>query len=378
MANENEVVAMLLAGGKGTRLKDLTKKSAKPGVPFGGKYRIIDFPMSNIANSDINIVGVMTQYESTFLNSYIGNGDKWGLNGVRALTATLTPRQTEQGSNWYNGTADAIYQNIDFLDEQNPRYVLILSGDHIYKMDYRKMLSSHIKAEADLTIAVIDVSLKEASRFGILKTDENGDVTAFIEKPKNPPSTLASMGIYIFNYDVLRRELIKDAKNPQSNRDFGQDIIPEMLRNQNKIHAYTFQGYWKDVGTVNSLWEANMDLLASGLDSEIYRDLDGLTIYTEDTKSVPQYIGKNAKVIDSIVNQGAIILGEVYHSIISNEVFIAEDATVSDSVIMPNVIIPEAATIEYAIIDSEAVLQTGASYIGTADNILLIHGKDGF
>lgn len=375
MPQQKEIVAMLLAGGKGTRLKDLTKKSAKPGVPFGGKYRIIDFPMSNIANSDINIVGVMTQYESTFLNSYIGNGDKWGLNGVRSLAATLTPRQTEEGSNWYIGTADAIYQNLDFLDGQNPKYVLILSGDHIYKMDYRKMLSSHIKAKADLTIAVIDVPRSEASRFGILATDQEGMVTAFVEKPKDPPSTLASMGIYIFNYDVLRAELVKDAKLENSRHDFGRDIIPTMLKNKKRIHAHTFHGYWKDVGTVTSLWEANMDLLDAE-HSGINRDAEGLTVYTEDTKSVPQYIGKNAKVNESIINQGAIVLGEVEKSIISNEVFVGEDAVVRHSVIMPNVVIPEAVNIEYAIVDSGALLHTGNNYIGTRDNILLIPGKE--
>lgn len=377
MATDNQIVAMLLAGGKGSRLKELTKKSAKPGLPFGGKYRIIDFPMSNIANSDINVVGVMTQYESTFLNAYIGNGDKWGLNGVRSLTATLTPRQTEAGSAWYNGTADAIYQNIDFLDEQKPKYVLILSGDHIYKMDYRKMLAAHLAAGADLTIAVINVPLAEASRFGIMKVDENNNVIEFIEKPKNPPSTLASMGIYIFTYPVMRKELIKDAANPQSSKDFGKDIIPTMLKQKNKIHAYTFEGYWKDVGTVDSLWEANMDLLSSELDSEIYHDGDGLTIYTEDTKSVPQYIGKNAKVTDAIINQGAIVLGEVHHAIISNEVFIAEDAAVRNSVVMPNVVIPEGVVIDYAIVDSEAEIHTGAEYIGSIDNILLVNKKGG-
>lgn len=366
---KNNMVAMLLAGGKGSRLYALTRKSAKPHVNFGGKYRIIDFPLSNCANSNVNVVGVLTQYESTFLNAYIGNGEKWGLNGVRALTATLTPRQTEVGSQWYNGTADAIYQNIDWLDELAPEQVLILSGDHIYRMDYEAMLADHLKNKADLTIAVINVSLEEASRFGIMDADKNNRITKFTEKPRKPTSTLASMGIYIFNYKLLRQVLIADAAYPKSERDFGKNIIPTLLNDNARLFAYEFKGYWKDVGTITSYWQANMDLL----DTSIYQELlgDHERIFTEDTHSVPQYIGSKASVINSYVNQGAIVLGKVENSIIFNEVFISPSSTVANSVVMPGVTIEDDVCIEYAIIGPDQVIKRGSSIQGQPDDITL-------
>lgn len=351
-----EIVAMLLAGGKGTRLEALTKKIAKPAVSYGGKYRIIDFPLSNCANSGIDTVGVLTQYESVFLNSYIGDGEKWGLDGVRSLTAMLPPRQTEEGANWYKGTADAIYQNIDFLDSLDPKYVLILSGDHIYKMNYHEMLVAHKERNADATIAVLNVTLEEASRFGIMNVDENMRIVEFEEKPKHPKSTLASMGIYIFNYAVLRDALIKDAKQ-DSAHDFGKNIIPNLLNKKKRVFAYRFSGYWKDVGTVQSLWQANMDLLDNNEDVDLYSKNDNLKIFTEDTKSVPQYVGKKACVSNSLVNQGAIVLGDVKHCVVFNETLIEEDAVVIDSVIMPGAIIKRGAHVNKAIVGDGTIIE---------------------
>lgn len=349
---EKEIVAMILAGGKGTRLESLTKKIAKPAVSYGGKYRIIDFPLSNCANSGINTVGVLTQYESVELDSYIGNGEKWGLNGVRALTATLPPRQTEEGMNWYMGTADAIYQNIDFLDSQNPIYVLILSGDHIYNTSYRDMLNNHIKNNADCTISVIPVPWEEAPRFGILVTDEKQRITQFQEKPKKPISNLASMGVYIFTYKVLRKALIKDAKDENSDHDFGKNIIPMLLNENKRLFAHVFNGYWKDVGTLASLHEANMDLI-KGVDIDIHKINKVTKIFSEDTNSKPQYIGKKASVKESLINQGAAILGKVERCVISNEVHIEEGAEVYDSVIMPGAHIGKNAKVYKAIIGPE-------------------------
>jgi glucose-1-phosphate adenylyltransferase len=373
---KNKVAAMLLAGGKGSRLLDLTRKSAKPGIPFGGKYRIIDFTMSNIANSNINIVGVMTQYESTFLNTYIGNGDNWGLNGVRSLTATLTPRQTEKGSNWYAGTADAIYQNIDFLDNMDPEYVLILSGDHIYRMNYQTMLDAHIKSKADLTIAVIRVPLEEAKRFGIMDVDSSNFITKFTEKPANPSSNLASMGIYLFDYKILRSALIEDDKDNQSEHDFGKNIIPTLLAKKKRILAYQFDGYWKDVGTINSYWEASMDLLNPEIEREFSKD-GKLKIFTEDTHSVPQYVGKSASVKDSLINQGAIILGEVDHSIVFNEVILSHGSSIHNSVVMPNVTIEEGVEIDYAIVGPDQVIKKGSILKGEQGKIALFANQGG-
>lgn len=349
-----KLVAMILAGGKGTRLEALTKKIAKPAVSFGAKYRIIDFPLSNCANSGINVVGVLMQYESVVLDQYVGNGGKWGLNGVRSLTTTLTPRQTEEGLNWFKGTADAIYCNLDFLDSVDPEYVLILSGDHIYSTTYDEMLKEHEENNADCTISVYQVPLEEASRFGILVTNKKGQIVEFVEKPAHPTSNLASMGIYIFKYKVLKKYLIEDAKNEKSSHDFGKNIIPKMLEDNRKLMSYVYKGYWKDVGTIASLHEANMDLLKKR------SVLEELTIknhiYSEDTNSHPQYIGEDASVTESLINQGAVILGNVKRSVVSNEVLVAKGATVENSVLMTGAIICSGAIVKNAVVAPNSIV----------------------
>lgn len=352
-----EIVAMILAGGRGTRLGALTAKVAKPAVYFGGKYRIIDFPLSNCANSGIDIVGVLTQYESVLLGSYVGAGSKWGLDGNNSLAANLPARERgEVGATWYAGTADAIYQNISFLDQYDPEYVLILSGDHIYKMDYADMLAAHKAKNADLTVAVLNVSMKEASRFGIMNTNKDGTIYEFEEKPEKPKSTLASMGIYIFTYKELRKYLIEDAKNEESKHDFGMNIIPMMLNEGKKLYAYEFDGYWKDVGTVESLWQANMDLL-DDKELDLYNIKKDWKIYTEDTLSKPQIIGEEASVKNSLVTQGCIVNGDVEGSVLFNNVYIGEGAKVVDSVLMPGVLIEEGAEVYKAIIDEGVVIE---------------------
>ena len=320
------LAAMVLAGGKGTRLQSLTKKVAKPAVSYGGKYRIIDFPLSNCANSGITSVGVLTQYESSELNTYIGNGEKWGLNGVRSLTSVLTPKETEEGSNWYLGTADAIYQNIDWLDRVDPEYVLILSGDHIYSCSYDPMLRKHVASGSDCTISCYRVPIQEASRFGILVANDKDEIVEFQEKPKKPISNLASMGIYIFTYKVLRAALIADHKKENSSHDFGKDIIPTMLKEKRKLSVYLYDGYWKDVGTVASLHQANMDLLMSAGTTNLYTVQGDNRIYSEDAHSTPQYIGPSAEVSDSLINQGAQIFGKVRHSVVSGDVVVEESS----------------------------------------------------
>ncbi len=346
-----EIVAMILAGGRGTRLKELTAKVAKPAVYFGGKYRIIDFPLSNCANSGIDVVGVLTQYESVLLGTYVGSGTKWGLDGNNSLAAILPARERgEVGATWYAGTADAIYQNISFLDQYDPEYVLILSGDHIYKMDYEEMLNVHKEKGADLTVAVLNVSLKEASRFGIMNTDDKGYIYEFEEKPEKPKSTLASMGIYIFSYKELRKYLIADAADENSKHDFGMNIIPAMLADKKKLYAWTFDGYWKDVGTVESLWQANMDLL-DDKELDLYNIKKDWKIYSEDTLGKPQLIGKDASVKNSLVTQGCVVNGEVEGSVLFNNVNVGEGAKVIDSVLMPGVLIEEGAVVKKAIID---------------------------
>lgn len=372
-----KTVAMILAGGKGTRLKALTRKVAKPAVSYGGKYRIIDFPLSNCANSGIRTVGVLTQYESAALNTYIGNGEKWGLNGVRSLTSVLTPKQTEEGSSWYNGTADAIFQNLDWIDGQNPDYVLILSGDHIYSCTYVDMLRKHINNKADCTIAVYEVPMEEASRFGILVTDEKDRIVKFQEKPKKPISNLASMGIYIFSYKTLRDFLIEDSKDPNSERDFGKNIIPNMLAKKKKLIAYTYNGYWKDVGTIASLHQANMDLLLSGDPStNLYTVQGNNKIYSEDAHSVPQYIGPKAKVSDSLINQGATILGSVDRCVISGEVLVEEGAKVSNTVIMNGAVISKGAVVKNAIIGPDTLIEPNEKINVDGDDIELVsNGK---
>ena len=361
-----KVVAMILAGGKGTRLQSLTRKTAKPAVSFASKYRIIDFPLSNCANSDINVVGVLIQYESTELDSYIGNGEKWGLNGVRSKTATLSPRQTEEGSNWYEGTADAITQNIDFLDEYNPQYVLILSGDHIYKTSYKEMIETHEKSGADATISVIEVPMEEASRFGIMVCDDKDFVKEFQEKPKKPISNLASMGVYVFTWKVLRDYLKKDAKKEDSSHDFGNDIIPTMLASNKKLKVYRYKGYWRDVGTLSSLHQANMDI-ARGVDGpDLYDHKLDTVIYTEDTHSVPQYIGPLGSIKNSIANQGAVILGKAESCVISSDAIIEEYAECINCVIMAGAHIKTHAKVKNAIIAPGVVVEAHES-INTKD-----------
>ena len=353
-----EIVAMILAGGRGTRLEALTAKVAKPAVHFGGKYRIIDFPLSNCANSGIDVVGVLTQYESVLLGTYVGAGTKWGLDGNNSLAAILPARERGGvGATWYAGTADAIYQNISFLDQYDPEYVLILSGDHIYKMDYAEMLAAHKEKGADLTVAVLNVSLKEASRFGIMNTNKDGSIYEFEEKPEKPKSTLASMGIYIFTYKELRKYLIADAKDENSKHDFGMNIIPMMLEDNKKLYAYEFSGYWKEVGTVESLWQANMDLL-DDKELDLYNIKKDWKIYTEDTLSKPQIIGEEASIKHSLVTQGCIVNGEVEGSVLFNNVYIGEGAKVVDSVLMPGVLVEEGAEIYKAIIDEGVVVKS--------------------
>ena len=367
-----KVVAMILAGGKGTRLQALTKKIAKPAVYFGGKYRIIDFTLSNVANSGIKYCGVLTQYESVALNNYIGNGDKWGFNGVNSTCVALPPRQTEEGLNWYEGTADAIYQNLDFLDSINPEYVLILSGDHIYKTSYNEMIELHEKSGASCTISVIEVDWKEASRFGILEVDEHDKITKFVEKPKEPKSNLASMGVYVFTYKDLRKSLVSDNKDNKSEHDFGKNIIPDFLSDNKDIYAYRFHGYWRDVGTLQSLHKANMELLPSQRNNETIDFDKDPKIFSEDTHSLPQYIGKNAKVVDSLVNQGAVIDGDVYQSVISNEVVVESGAIVKNSVIMPGVKILSGAYVNNAILGPDTVIKEKEIINKDKDDVVLI------
>lgn len=367
-----EIVAMILAGGRGTRLKELTAKVAKPAVYFGGKYRIIDFPLSNCANSGIDVVGVLTQYESVLLGTYVGSGTKWGLDGNNSLAAILPARERgEVGAIWYAGTADAIYQNISFLDQYDPEYVLILSGDHIYKMDYEEMLNVHKEKGADLTVAVLNVSLKEASRFGIMNTDDKGYIYEFEEKPEKPKSTLASMGIYIFSYKELRKYLIADAADENSKHDFGMNIIPAMLADKKKLYAWTFDGYWKDVGTVESLWQANMDLL-DDKELDLYNIKKDWKIYSEDTLGKPQLIGKDASVKNSLVTQGCVVNGEVEGSVLFNNVNVGEGAKVIDSVLMPGVLIEEGAVVKKAIIDEGVVVKAGTVVNDEAKEVALV------
>ena len=334
----NKIAALILAGGKGTRLKALTRKIAKPAVSYGGKYRIIDFPLSNCANSGIRYVGVATQYQSSALNSYIGNGQNWGINGVDSLCSVLSPKQTEEGSNWYRGTADAVYQNLDWLEGVDPEYVLILSGDHIYSCTYNEMLAQVEESGADCAIMVQEVPWEEASRFGILTANEKNEVVEFKEKPKDPKSNLASMGIYIFNYKTLRSALITDSKIANSSHDFGKDIIPNLLSQGKKVIVYRYNGYWRDVGTIDSLHAANMDLLLSGDPNvNLYTVIQNNRIYSEDNHARPQYIAKSAVVKDSLINQGAQIYGEVDHCVISSDVIVDEGSLVKNSVLMNGV-----------------------------------------
>lgn len=351
---KQEMIAMILAGGQGSRLGVLTEYVAKPAVPYGGKYRIIDFALSNCTNSGIETVGVLTQYSPLELNAYVGNGYSWDLDRNTGGLTILSPYQSMSGSDWYKGTSNAIYQNIPFIDGYDPEYVLILSGDHIYKMDYRKMLREHIKSKAAATIAVREVPWNEASRFGIMNTDENMFISEFEEKPKEPKSNLASMGVYIFSWKQLRQYLLKDEKNPDSNNDFGKNIIPAMLENKEKLLAYTFEGYWKDVGTIFSLWESNMDLLDQPQDINLADSM--WRIYCKNTMQPSHYIGENAKVINSVLTDGDEIYGEVKHSVISAGVIIEEGAEITNSILMPGCIVKAGAKIDKAIIGIDTVI----------------------
>lgn len=367
-----KIAAMILAGGKGTRLGALTRKLAKPAVSYGGKYRIIDFPLSNCANSGITHVGVLTQYESSEINSYIGNGKNWGLNGVNCLTSVLSPKQTEEGSSWYRGTADAIFQNLDWLDAQNPEYVLILSGDHIYATSYDEMLRRHIENKADCTVAVRDVPLAEAPRFGICETDEKKMIVGFQEKPKKPKGTLASMGIYIFTYKTLRHYLKADSTKESSDHDFGKDIIPTMIARKKRLLAYPYAGYWKDVGTISSLHQANMDLLLSGDPSiNLYSLQNDAHIYTEDNHSAPQYIGQEAVVCDCLINQGAVVKGLVNHCVISSDVIVEEGAECYNAVLMNGCHIRSGAKVYDCLIAPNEVVKKGETVNSARDGIVL-------
>ena len=357
MYRKKECVAMLLAGGQGSRLYVLTKNVAKPAVPFGGKYRIIDFPLSNCINSGIDTVGVLTQYEPHVLNAYIGAGQTWDLDRLRGGVSVLPPYQGKT-SEWYKGTANAIYQNIPFIADYDPEYVLILSGDHIYKMDYNKMLQQHKDTGADATTAVLDVPLSEASRFGIMNCKPDGTIYEFEEKPKQPKSTLASMGIYIFSWKKLRKYLEEDEANPQSSNDFGKDIIPAMLANGEKMVSYRFEGYWKDVGTIESLWEANMDLLSPN--SGLALSDDNWKIYGRTTGSPPHFTAKGAKVQHTLLSEGCEIAGNVSESVLFSDVKVAKNANVEYSILMPGAVVEEGASVRYAIVASGAVIAKGA------------------
>ena len=343
-------IAMLLAGGQGSRLKVLTEKTAKPAVPFGGKYRIIDFPLSNCVNSGIDTVGILTQYQPLELNEYIGNGQPWGLNKTHSCAQVLPPYERhDKKSGWYKGTANAIYQNIDFIERFHPDYVVILSGDHIYKMDYAAMVAYHEANNASCTIAVRDVPLAEASRFGILNTNPDNSIYEFEEKPKYPKSTNASMGIYVFNWDVLKEALIADEDDEKSSNDFGKNIIPNLLNAGHKMMAYNFDGYWKDVGTIDSLWEANMELLGKNPEFNIRGD-ERSKIYARNNALPSSYIDEQAKTINAFIAEGCEIYGTVRHCIISTGCTIGEDALVEDSVVMPGVVIEPGAIVRHAIL----------------------------
>ncbi|UTT42260.1 glucose-1-phosphate adenylyltransferase [Exiguobacterium aurantiacum] len=367
---KQEMVAMLLAGGEGKRLGPLTRKTAKPAVNFGGKYRIIDFPLSNCTNSGITTVGVLTQYEPLELNRYLGIGSAWDLDRRNGGLAILPPYQAQSGKNWYEGTANAIYRNLSYIDDYDPEYVLILSGDHIYKMDYEKMLDFHKEKQADVTISVMEVPWDEAPRFGILNTGDDLRIKEFEEKPEKPKSNLASMGIYIFNWKVLREHLIQDAEDETSSFDFGKNIIPNTLLDGLDVFAYKFKGYWKDVGTIQSLWEANMDLLEEDPPFDLYDP--EFKIYSVNPNQTPQFIGKDACVEQSVINEGCRIEGEVQHSVLFYDVRVGEGSLVKDSVIMPGARIGKDVTIHRAIVASCAVIEDGATVGEPGGEIVVI------
>ena len=358
MAKKNECIAMLLAGGQGSRLGILTKNIAKPAVPYGGKYRIIDFPLSNCVNSGIYTVGVLTQYQPLELNDYIGNGHAWDLDRANGGVHILSPYQQIEGTEWYKNTANAIYQNITFIDRYDPEYVAVLSGDHIYKMNYNKMLEFHKENSATCTIAVMEVPWEEASRFGVMLTDEDNRISGFEEKPAKPKSNKASMGVYIFSWKELRRYLIEDENNPNSVHDFGKNIIPAMLADGKKLMAYPFDGYWKDVGTIGSLWEANLDLIDPNVDLDLSDD--SWKIYSNVTSMPPHYTSPTAKIQNSLISEGGYIAGNVEFSVIFSNVVIEEGAEIVDSVIMPGAVIKSGAKVLYSIVAENAVIEQGA------------------
>ncbi|MGN1117438.1 MAG: glucose-1-phosphate adenylyltransferase, partial [Acutalibacteraceae bacterium] len=358
MARKTECLAMLLAGGQGSRLGILTKKIAKPAVPYGGKYRIIDFPLSNCTNSGINTVGVLTQYQPLELNDYIGNGAAWDLDRMDGGVHVLSPYQQIEGTEWYKGTANAIYQNINFIDRYNPEYVAVLSGDHIYKMDYAKMLKYHKEHDAACTIAMLEVPWEEASRFGLMFVDDDGAITAFEEKPKNPKSNKASMGVYIFTWKKLRQYLIEDENKEGSSNDFGKDVIPAMHENGERLFAYRFDGYWKDVGTIDSLWEANLDLLNPKVDLDLSDD--SWKIYSKNKALPPHYIGSKAHVENSMIAEGCDIEGDIDYSVIFSNVTVEEGAQVHYSIVMPGTVIKKGAVVQYAIVAENAVIEENA------------------
>ncbi|EJN94235.1 glucose-1-phosphate adenylyltransferase [Streptococcus ratti] len=360
---KNEMLALILAGGQGTRLGKLTQSIAKPAVQFGGRYRIIDFALSNCANSGINNVGVITQYQPLALNNHIGNGSSWGLDGIDSGTTVLQPYSATEGNRWFQGTSHAIYQNIDYIDSVNPEYVLILSGDHIYKMDYDDMLQTHKDNMASLTVAVIDVPLKEASRFGIMNTDSNDRIVEFEEKPEHPKSTKASMGIYIFNWDRLRTMLVDAEKNNIDMSDFGKNVIPAYLESGERVYTYNFDGYWKDVGTIESLWEANMEYI--GEDNDLHSRDRSWKIYSRNLIAPPNFITDEADVKDSLVVDGCFVSGKVEHSILSTNVQVKEGAEIKDSFIMSGAVIGEGAKIKRAIVGEGAKIGEGVEVDGT-------------
>ena len=368
MWGKKECIAMLLAGGQGSRLKVLTEDIAKPAIPYGGKYRIIDFPLSNCVNSGIDTVGVLTQYQPLVLNEYIGGGEPWDLDRVGGGVHVLPPYQKTGKSDWYKGTANAIYQNIPFIDRYDPEYVLVLSGDHIYKMDYNLMLTEHKSRSADCTIAVMEVPMDEASRFGIMNANEDGEIYEFEEKPKKPKSNLASMGIYIFSWKKMRQYLIDDENDEKSHKDFGHDIIPAMLSAGEKLIAYRFEGYWKDVGTIDSLWDANMDLINPNVPMDLHDKK--WKIYSRNPVAPPQYISDKAEVEDCMISDGSRIYGKVNFSVIYTNVLIEEGAVVTDSIVMPGASIKKGAVVEYAIIGENAVVGENAKIGGRPENYL--------
>ncbi|WP_454920127.1 glucose-1-phosphate adenylyltransferase [Abiotrophia defectiva] len=367
---KQDMIAMILAGGQGTRLGVLTKQTAKPAVPFGGKYRIIDFALSNCANSGIKNIGVVTQYQPLELNEHIGKGAAWGLTSRSGGATILQPYSSSDGEKWFKGTANAIYQNISYIDSLDPKYVLILSGDHIYKMDYAAMLENHIKNKASLTVGVIPVSMKEASRFGIMNTDQNGRIIEFEEKPAQPKSNLASMGIYIFNWETLRRYLVEDQAKNREMEDFGKNVIPAYLSNAENCFAYSFEGYWKDVGTIESLWEANMEFLDPEHPLNISEDT--WRIYTSNPVTPPQFLTEEAQIKHSLVVDGCYIAGQVDNSLLSRDVKVGPNSQVDHSVVMSSATIGKGCRVEYAIIGEQAVIADGASVIGTPDQIATV------